>query len=242
MPENQAQSIDDMIAQANAAAAGVANQGLPAQTGGAVTIIEGSATNVAPARAPAGAAMTLDDMDSGSLSVDVWLKLSEHGFTIGDNSTMFDEIKVGIIAENLNPHRSVRCTVGTDTKYFRSTDGQTEARTGRPWGDVVAECMRRDEKCTGDYVTTDIPLIAMEQLVCKKTKAVLVEVGQLIGTTIPMTGVKYFTPFRKNVLQRNPRDAVMVGKITHLRLEKGTNKWGVIDFGPSTNWAIKADA
>lgn len=244
-------AIEEAIAKARAAAAGINSASSQSQAGEAQVDQAPPPASTAVVQAPGFAmpsvpavtgAMSLEDSLSDSLQVDAWLKLTEYGIHVGDDNFPHQSLKVGIIAEGILPHRAVRITIGKKTLFFRSANGQTEDRTGEPWLNVVRNCMAQDPtRCKGDYQSWSIPFIAVEDIK-NPTGNVVCPAGSTLGHSVPATGGKFFQPFLKKVLLANPRDAVIVGTIFHKKLSNEGNNWGVLDFGDLTAWKIKTQS
>lgn len=206
-------------------------------TANALTTSDPGKTEVANYNQP-GPAMTLEDIAAGSLDVDAFLKITYPGISVGDDTAMFDTIKVKIRPSEVVPHKAVRWTVGNNTSYRKSYDGQREAKTGAPWKAIVAEAMRLDPKCTGDYDSADVPFTLLEPLKLKKGE--VLEAGKRLGYTTSITGMKPFRAFTKEVLLKHDRDADLIGTLVHEPRTKDGNRWGVLSFGEAKSW-VSAD-
>lgn len=224
-------AIDALISGAQNAAGQIADgpSNLPA--------VASNSNNAVATHQPAGAAaaMTLEDLAAGSMSVDAYLKVSYYGFTVGDDPTLFKSAKVKIRPEEVFPHKSIRITVANKTTYFRSANGQTELRSGKPWAQVKADAAKADPKCTGDYDAADVPFTLLEDLKDASGKVIL-EAGKRVGYTTSITGMKPFRDFTKKVLLKYDRDTDIVGEIGHFAKFENGNKWGFLTFGEPESW------
>lgn len=229
------QSLNDILAAAQAAAAAAqASAGVQANTALATVNNGGAVADVAPVQR--GKALSLDDISNGGMNVVAWFKANFSGINVGDDGTPQDEIRVRIRKGDIIAAKSVR--FGDPARYYKSFDGVTESRTGRPWAVVVAECMRQDPKCRGDYSSVDIPFLLMQDLKGKGGK-VLAEAGDRIGYTTSITGFKPFDAFRRAVLGAAVSDDTIVeGIIYHKADQNQKGKWGYISFGEPSGWKV----
>jgi hypothetical protein len=218
-------SVQAALEQARQAAAGAAPPQAPAIA---------SAPSL-PAVVAGGRPVSMREMLAESaVSVDAYLKLRDTGFTIGDDvKTTFDDIKVRFKFSDAKPFYGVR--YGNPAKYEKSLDRIVNVRNKRPWAECVAEAMRADSRCRGDYRSLDLAFTMVETLTAKDGKTVLIEAGQKLGWTASVTNWKFWVefaePFYKLMDAGVITDEVMVeGTIHHEVMSNKENTWSVLTF------------
>jgi hypothetical protein len=208
-------------AQAQAAAAiaaQAANLPVPTSTGSA-------GTAVAPVRP--GKPLTMEDMSVGSIAVDSWIGVKEHGFLLGSDKTLHsDEISVEIDLKAVAPNKCVK--YGNPPIYLKSYDGIT-CVSGGSWEDALAKANRASPGAR-EYSSADVPMKLLHTITGKGGK-VLEEEGSILGYSIATTGWTNWQRFWNDCM-----NAGLAGQTVKARLgfEKRTNKngniWGVITF------------
>jgi hypothetical protein len=226
--------MTDQLAAINAAleaARGAASASVPTLATAPSTTV----TTTAPLAG--GRAVTMRQMiEESTMSVDAYLKAEKAGFLIGDDKKNYvDTIDVEFRFSQVKVFYGIRYGA-SPTKYERSYDRILNARNKRPWADCVAEGMRMDPKCRGDYRGVDLPFTVVNDVIGKDGKTVLIGAGKTLGWTSSVTNWKqwleFSAPYYK--LMDNgaiAEDALVRGKIVH---ELGENKdftWGLVTFG-----------
>lgn len=206
--------IDDAIAAAQKAAA----NSVPSTT------IEGTGGAVSTQRA---APLGLDDMLSGAITVDAWIKVTEHGLTIGTDRTLFDSIPVTIDMAAIAYCYSVR--FGNPAQYDKTYDRLTSVK-GQSWNDTLRKAQQIDEKAS-EFRSADLPFVLRQDLNNKKGDLIIAK-DSTLGHSLSITGWKAFQEFVTLIQKQNidPRTAVVD---LDLGFDVRTNTkgtWGVLKF------------
>lgn len=173
------------------------------------------------------------------MSVDGYIKTKYEGIFLGDDKTALDELKVRIRGSEIALYSSV--SFGDPVKYGRSYNGTTEAFTGKPWGQFVADAMRMDGRCKGAYDAADIPMYLAEPFTSQREPnkgKVVFDAGSCLGYTTSRSAMREFRTFVKKVILPLGQDEIIEGvvKLKALKNEKG--EWGVLDFGSPADWKV----
>lgn len=229
-----APSLNDTIAAAIAAAAAMTH-GAQANAAGQANLPTSAPSTSVTTGSP-GAALSLEDSVAG-LTVDGFIKLKYEGIYFKEDPTPFQEILVRIRGSEIAPHRAVR--FGNPATYKRSYDGQFEARTGRPWHEVVAQARAADPRCTGDYAAFDLPFHIVKDIKSMMVPdKVLAPAGSVVGYSTAITAGKDTKAFVKAVVLPLGKDNLIEGVIKLKKTSNDSGKWGLLEFGDIANWKV----
>ncbi|MDE2105554.1 MAG: hypothetical protein KGL39_50475 [Patescibacteria group bacterium] len=190
-----------------------------------------AATNAAsvPAVANPGRVRSIDDaLESAGAAVEEFVKVTESAFTL--NGKRVEEL-VGFInpkevqiayAVRFNPPGS------STTKFARSYNGVTEAQTGRPWADVVAQAQAVDPKCRGAYDAAEIPVILEADL---RAGDKVYKAGSRVGITTSVTAFKPFMAWYREAKAEFGSDVNIPMRVfVEQKSKAGIRDWGVPKF------------
>lgn len=215
-------AIADAIAQAQQAAAT------------AVPSVPNSAANVpaviTPGGVPAtpGKRMTLDDFTTGTLNVDAFLKVKEHGLQIGDSTALIESVLVEIDLSEVQVCEVVK--FGNPATYLKTFDGVI-CHEGGTWEAAKMRAQQVDPKAR-PYKSADIPMTLLEPAKSLKGEEVQ-PAGTRLGHSLSTTNRANFATFLKDVTDAgyNPeQDTVQVKITAEPRTNKAGNRWGVLAF------------
>lgn len=213
-------SIEDAITAAQQAAASVGSQ-----AAGALA----TAPTAAPVAAR-GAPLSMDAMMSAGMAVDAYLRVKEDvGISIGADKRFFPTIKFGLVMSEAVPCEVIK--FGNPATYLKTYDGVTESRGG-PWSNALITAQKVDPKAQ-PYRSADIPLVALEPIIGKDNKTVLLEKGQKAGISLSTTNWKNWQTFWGSLKARNvvPSDATVIVELGfENRRNAAGNEWAVFTF------------
>ena len=214
-------ALDRVMSQADEAAAnhtGSSNVPATQRTGG---------TAVASTRP------SLDSMmDSSGISVDGYLTLKYDGMKFGDKKGLFDEVIASITIPDIVPIAQVRATANGSTQFIKSYDGETTS-DGTNFARATEALRAAGNAITGPYQTSEVPFTVLEDVILfdKGKEADRIEKGTVIGTTPPLTGVKYLAAFLKKMRAEGHLNETVKVRIKHVPRENSNkNQWGLTDF------------
>jgi len=217
-------AIKDAIAAASAAAAASQTANNTTQ----VPAVTGQTSTEVGMPAMAGAALSMETIGSGGMSVDKWLKVKEMGLMIGEDKTLFDEIK-GMLDMTDGVGFMVKYSIkaGNPAKYESSYDGQVTT-SGRPWAQVCKEFFAMDGKAT-PYRAVDLPFTVLETLKNKKGE-VLIEENQRLGYSTSTTNWGLWEAFYREVSRAGLLGQKVEVVIGFQARAKNNNNWGVVSI------------
>lgn len=199
------------------------NRELVAQTGGAVA-----------QRGNSSAPSLAGIQEAGGISVDQYLQLKFEGFTVNEPAGIFDDdIKATIDMSEVVPITQIRSTRNGQTEFYKSYNGFSTP-SGESFAQVEARLRATpDTVVTGPYQTAEIPFTVLADVTVPGKTGGVIPAGQRIGTTPPLTGVKFFSAFLKALsaagISQDTGVVEVVLKHSPQKNNKG-NKWGVVDF------------
>ncbi|MEN7527932.1 hypothetical protein [Cupriavidus sp. DL-D2] len=190
-----------------------------AQQGGAVGMPAAPATP-----------MTMESLMSGSINVDIWLKVKEFGLLVGDKSDLVSEIKAIIdMTEGTGFVVKKSIKAGNPVQYWSTYDG-VGCDKGGSWTDAIAKARQIDPKA-GEYRSVDVPMVLTEDVKNAKGDVVLAEAGKTAGYSTSTTNWREWETFYKSVVM-----AGLLGKRVEVVVgfkpmsNKNNNKWGVMTW------------
>jgi hypothetical protein len=221
-------SIAAAIAQAQGAAADMAkSQALATQTAGSTAV-------GAPAPA-AGAPLGLDDMLSGGVSVDHWLKVTPYGLTIGDKTMPLAALEVFIDMSEIAYSYQIKYQLNGSAVYHRTYDRVLDAQGGS-WAETMLKAKQIDPKAY-EYRSAEIPVTLTTEFKTKDGKDNAAVAGDRAGLTLSTTGWKQFQTFVRDLARKgvDPKTAIIKITLGFQTMSKpGVQDWGVPTFGAYT--------
>lgn len=171
---------------------------------------------------------SLDSMvDSAGITVDQFLTLKYEGFRLGDNKALFDRFVASLDMSQVVPILQVRGNKDGQTTFIKSYDGVMTPQ-GQNFQQATENLRSRSDKLDGPYQTSEIPLTVLEDF---KVGTETVKAGTVIGTTPPITGVKFFASFIKELRAQGLQDSKVKVNVIHLpQSNVKKNEWGVVTF------------
>lgn len=220
---NTATALDDVMAQAETAAAAV-----PAAL---VPVPQPLPT---PANNNALAKPSMDDfLDSGGMDVDEYLRVKPEGFRIGDSMQgLLETMDVEIDLSEVVPIYSFRCEIGGQTKFIKSYDGVVTS-DAKNFQLEVERLTRQGEKPSGVYQTFEIPFELVDDVTDpKRGSSLVVHAETRVGYTPSVTAAKAYKSFAKRLRNRDPSllDKTLKVRLTHEKRTKGSFEWGIVNF------------
>lgn len=214
-------SIQDAIRQAqNAAADMAASNAVATQNTG------GTAVGAVGGGAPLG----LDDMLSGGVAVDHWLKVTSDGLKIGDKTKPLDTLEVFLDMSEIAYSFQVKYQLNGQAVYHRTYDRQTDSQGGL-WMETMRKAQQIDPKAY-EYRSAEIPLVSAVDIQGKDGN-VAASAGERLGLTLSTTGWKQFQTFVRELARKgvDPKTATL--KLTvgyETKTKPGVQPWGVPTF------------
>lgn len=181
----------------------------------------GAVQSYAPAKAP-----TLMDLTLGSMNVDGYLKVKEHGLLIDSKPNLVEKIKVSIDMNEVFPFVGVR--FGNPVQYLKTYDN-VNCASGGTWSAALAKAQLADPNCR-PYTGADICMTLLED--AKDLKGVVVsETGVRLGHSTSITNKPAFGDFIKQVDAAGLMGQVVEAEITFKAMtNKNGQTWGILIF------------
>jgi hypothetical protein len=222
--------IQEAIAKAQAAAGTVATAaaGTTAVTGTAV--VPAASTAVAAALPP-GKKVSMEQLMTGGMNVDLWVKVKEFGLIFGQSDELISTF-VAIIdmtdGVGFSPKYSIKA--GNPAQYWSTYDGVMSDK-GIPWSAAIERACSLDNKAR-PYSAVDIPMVLTEDVVSPK-KVVLAKKGQRVGYATSTTGFREWRDFYNKATAEGLLDQQVEVQVSFRKMKnKEGNEWGVMTFEP----------
>jgi hypothetical protein len=219
--------IAEAIAKAQAAAGNLA-QSTPAATvaaaGGAVAV---AAPTGGPVALP-GKKLSMDELMTGAMNVDIWAKVKEFGLLVGGEELITEFQGYIDMSEGIGFAPKMSIKAGNPAQYWSTYDG-VQSDKGIPWNEAVAKAAAIDNK-QKPYRSVDIPIVLTQDL--KSPKGVLLaKEGTRVGYATSTTNWREWQDFYQKVVQEGLLGARVLVKVTSKRMtNKAGNAWGVMCF------------
>lgn len=187
-----------------------------------------------PAHLAAGLAqpmdMSMETFMSMGMAVDLWLKPSFAGLTIGENATPVPHVDVVIdMTEKLGFTLVMAIRFGKEpnVKYDYTTDCVTN-KDGRPWADALAQAYAADPSVS-PYRAVQLPMVVLEETKNFQNQVVALA-GQTLGYTTAVTGWSSWQNFYLQVQRAGLLNNKVRARLTNEAKVKDTNRWGLVKF------------
>jgi len=176
---------------------------------------------------------SVEDLLTGTISVDVFAKVKDTGILLGDVQIPVMDFDVVIDMAEVQVGQAIK--FGSNPAVYYKTYGGNICTSGGTWDQAVAKAQAVDPNAT-PYPTADIPAVLIANVVgydAKAKKEVLVlEAGKRIGFTLSTTNKGNFASLIRSLQARQL--PIKTGKVKvrigHEHKQKGTNSWGLYTF------------
>lgn len=179
-------------------------------------------------------AATLDGfLDSGTaLKVDHWLQVTNMGFKVKDTNLPVDgdiDVLLANPRADLKPFFGIRINIGGKATYFKTVDRVTCLKSGKPWGQVVAEAANAGEQ---EYKGFDIRMTAANDVLDVKGN-VVAAAGKTLGFSTSITNFSDVADFASKLRSDNLLGVEVAATIANDVRKNDKNKegWGALTFG-----------
>lgn len=177
-----------------------------------------------PAKAP-----TVDDLTSGTMVVDAFLKVGPDGLRIDNKNDLIESVVVKIDTREsigITAFNGVR--FGNPAQYLKTYDGVT-CTSGGTWIEAQNRARMVDPAIT-PYMGADLCMTLAEDAVNMRG-AVVSKAGIVLGHSTSITNRKNLTEFIKKLDAQGLRGEVVLVRITSQdRTNPAGNRWGVLKF------------
>ncbi len=174
--------------------------------------------------------MSMESFMSMGMSVDLWLKPSYAGLTVGDNAHPVPHMDVVIdMTEKSGFQLIMAIRFGNDAnvKYDYTHDCITN-KDGRPWAEALAQAYQIDPRVS-PFRAVQLPMVVAEE--CKNYQNQVVALaGQTVGYTTAVTGWSAWQNFYVQVQRSGLLGQKVKARLTNEAKMKDANKWGLIKF------------
>ena len=162
------------------------------------------------------------------MAVDAYLKVNEHGFTIGEKGDQLitDPLTVMIDLSTVQYGEAIK--FGKDpVRYHKTYDG-VRANSGIAWQEAIRQAQLVDPKAA-PYMTCDIPMTLLGDV--KSVKSVEVaKAGLKIGHSTSTTNRAHWVELTQAAKAAGLSKQKVVVKLTAELRQKNTYTWGLIKF------------
>lgn len=174
---------------------------------------------------------TFDDLNSGGLNVDEFIKVDEHGFQSKkpDRKGLVPKIKVAIDTRNgVGIQVFEGAVYGTNPyTYIKTYDGVREAKGGL-WQEALNKAMIVNPQLR-TYHAADISMTVLEDTL-GHTGTKVFDKGANIGYSTPVTNKALLKSFLADVEKLSLTDKVVDVEIVAIPKSNAKGTWGVVEF------------
>lgn len=210
-------------ARSGAASLAAAQPGLP--------VIEAAATGVGQYTAAAAPALASLDgfLDAGvNLKPDFWLTTKATGFGVKNHTVPIETLgNIGLaLPSDMQAFYGLRVNINGSATYYKTVDRITCLKTGRPWGQLIAEAANSGAR---EYRGFDIRLTALEDIKDMKGD-VVVPAGKTLGYSTSITNFDDMAAFAKKVRDQGlfGTDLVLQVRCDVRKNDKNKEGWGAL--------------
>lgn len=226
-------SIQDAIDRAKAGAASLAANAPGLPDGPASQAVIPAASTGVGSYAGGQPLASLDGfLDAGgNLKPDHWLTTKNTGFGIKGHTVPIEDLgPLGLaLPGDMQAFYGLRVNINGNATYYKTVDRITCIKTGRPWGQLVAEAAQQDAR---EYKGFDTRFVALQDIKDLKGETV-VEAGQTLGYSSSITNFDDFFSFAKKVRGAGlfGTDLVVQIRCDVRKNDKNKEGWGAVVFG-----------
>lgn len=212
-------AIDKAIAEAEAQAANK-------KAGQTVDLVpaantQGNIQAYAPPKAP-----SLDDLMTGSMNVDGYIKVKENTLLIDNKPNLIEKVKVIIDLTEVQAFTGVK--FGNPVVYLKTYDGITAA-SGGSWADALAKAQRVDAGVR-PYMGADIPMELAEDATDLKG-AKVADKGTRLGHSTSTTNRNELASFLKAAKEAGLEGQRVLVELGYKRMTNPKGQaWGILTF------------
>ena len=170
--------------------------------------------------------MALQDFSTGSIVADDFLKVSEHGMTIGKIAGLVEEMVVDLDMSTVQVTEVIK--YGDPVKYLKTVDG-VKCLEGGTWQQAVERAQQADPKAR-PYKSADMTLVLVED--AKDLKGnVVAPVGAKLGHSLSTTNRGHFQSLLNdlNKMGVDLTQSVRL-KVGYEAKHKNNYHWGLLTF------------
>lgn len=219
-------AIQDAIRKAQAAAGSVASAAAASAPSGGNAVVP-AASHAVAAALPPGQKVSMEQLMTGGMNVDAWIKVKEYGLVVGTSDELITEFECRIeLVEGMGfvPKYSIKA--GNPAQYWSTYDGVMSDK-GIPWAEAIAKACALDNKAK-PYAAVDVPMVLTKDIVSPKG-VLLAKVGDRVGYATSTTGFREWQDFYKKAATQGWIGQDVEVKVTSKRMtNKNNNAWGVM--------------
>jgi len=171
---------------------------------------------------------SLDNLMNSGMSVDDYIKVSEHGLSVvvENKSTLFDEVQAVLDMTEVVSTEAIK--FGNPPTYFKTMDGLVCADGRTTWTQAIEKGAAYNPPAT-PYSSADIPFTITTPIVDKKG-AVVYDTGTRLGYSLSTTNREAFARFLREVNENNLRHERVRVKIGYEAKSNKDYTWGIVTF------------
>jgi len=153
-------AIQEAIAKAQAAAGNVANAAAASAPSASTAVVPAAGTAVA-APLPPGQKVSMEQLMTGGMNVDLWIKVKEYGLVVGQSDELVSQFDAYIdLTDGVGFAAKYSIKAGNPAQYWSTYDGVMSDK-GIPWAEAQAKACALDNKAKA-YPAVDVPMILTE--------------------------------------------------------------------------------
>ncbi|KGX19241.1 hypothetical protein [Burkholderia pseudomallei] len=176
-----------------------------------------------------GQKLSMEQLMSAGMAVDLWIKPKEFGLQVGASAKLVQSFEAVIdMTEGTGFMVKMSIKAGNPAQYWSTYDGVTSDK-GIPWSEAQAKAIALDAKARA-YRSADVPMILTADIVSADGE-VLAKAGQRVGYATSTTNWRAWQDFYQKVMEANAGGQRVDVKVGFLRMtNKNNNAWGIMTW------------
>lgn len=169
-------------------------------------------------------------LETASMNVEAFLRVSELGIQIGKDKQLHDELFVEMNLEHSKAGWVIRVnTGGAGVKYLTSYDGVMEHKSRQNWSTVVAEAQKIDGNA---YISDllELPVKLLHDAKLKEPAGKVMPAGTILGLSLSYKGLQAFMGFLTPVAKQHGTSTPLTLKLTAVSKVGSGQEYGVFGF------------
>jgi len=182
----------------------------------------GASQSTAVAMPVSGQKITMEDLMTGAMVVDEFVKVDKYGLVVGKDAKPIEKFKAKILmveGRGYTPNQSIK--FGNPVQYLKTYDG-AKAVNGKSWP-AELDRIRQSHPDAREYPAADLVLTLLEDAGTAKA-------GQTVGYTTATTSFKHVVKLLQDCASKGLTGIEVEVEVGYIARSKNNNNWGEMVF------------